>query len=304
MVSFYLQIFGIHQAIEREFSVLFRRKSDIDKMSSALVSRKNIPAHLFLIAFALFLAYVLAGLFFSFNVSADVFFGLSIVLLLFALVQGLTEVGSRRLLIFILITAVLGYIAEVLGTSTGVPFGKYQYTNFLGEKVLGVPVVVPLVWFVISYMTFSLTFPNYRLYRSNLRKGLLLCALAAFGSVAWDLFIDPMFTSYGYWTWDTQGSAIPTISGIPVSNFIGWFVLVFLMLAVVVIVTTYSFAHDRAGRDLMIKGSNTWDSRIVYSMLILDGMVANFYLANYVSMIAGFLATTAFLVVAYIINRK
>src|SRR5579875_2878594 len=71
----------------------------------------------------------------------------------------------------------------------------------------------------------------------DLRKIVLLCALAAFGSVAWDLMIDPMFTAYGYWVWGTQLFPRPEISGIPLTNFLGWFIVVFLMLFTIVHLT-------------------------------------------------------------------
>ena len=60
------------------------------------------------------------------------------------------------------ITSVIGFLAEVLGTSTGFPFGKYYYTDFLGPKVFGVPEVVPLIWFVIAYLTFSIARNAFR----------------------------------------------------------------------------------------------------------------------------------------------
>src|SRR5579875_1263535 len=105
--------------------------------------------------YALILAYILSGLVFNFQIPADMFFDLSFALLFFALAQSTYEFGARNALFFILVTSSIGFLAEVLGTSSGIPFGRYYYTDFLGPKVIGVPVVVPLVWFVIIYITFS-----------------------------------------------------------------------------------------------------------------------------------------------------
>ena len=109
-----------------------------------------------------FWTYIILGLVFNFNVSADIFFGLSFALLFFTLAQSIYELGFRNTLIFLLITSTIGFLAEVLGTNSGFPFGKYYYTDFLGEKVLGVPMVVPLVWFVIAYISFSIARSAFR----------------------------------------------------------------------------------------------------------------------------------------------
>jgi putative membrane protein len=93
----------------------------------------------------------------GFIISADIFFDLSFALLFFALAQSIFELGTKNALFFLVLSAVIGYAAEVLGTSTGFPFGQYSYSELLGPKVLGVPVFVPLIWFVISYVTLSVT---------------------------------------------------------------------------------------------------------------------------------------------------
>ncbi|MCL5066857.1 MAG: carotenoid biosynthesis protein, partial [Thaumarchaeota archaeon] len=103
-------------------------------MSSA--SKFRIVVHALLLIYAAILAYILLGLIFQFHISADIFFDLSFALLFFSLGQALYEMGFKKALTFIVITAVIGFAAEVLGTSTGFPFGQYYYTDFLGPKVL------------------------------------------------------------------------------------------------------------------------------------------------------------------------
>ena len=44
-------------------------------------------------------------------------------------------------------------------------------------------------------------------------------------AVMLDLFIDPVAVSLGYWVWSVQGNVY---YGIPLLNFVGWFVLMFL----------------------------------------------------------------------------
>ncbi len=262
--------------------------------------------------YAAILGYVLLGLIFHFSISADIFFDLSFVLLFFALAQAFFELGGRRALIFVVLSAAIGFLAEVLGTSTGIPFGKYSYGDLLGPKVLGVPIVVPLVWFVIAYIALSMVEggvsgrigsrsagafstttsavpePDANHGRRNY---LLIALLAAFGAMSWDLLIDPMFSSYQYWTWDSnQFFSIPTLSGIPLTNFVGWFVIVFL------VISAYLLLVPRGGS--VLRRRNTIDSVTVYSMLIIDGVIANWSLGHSFVIAIGSAAMIAFILLS------
>jgi len=256
--------------------------------------------HFLLGIYAVVLVYILLGLIFKFNVSADVFFGLSFALLFFTLGQSIYELGLKRALLFLLITCVIGFLAEVLGTNSGFPFGKYYYTNFLGQKFLGVPVVVPLVWFVIAYLCYSIVADNLNsasLNGESTNHSLFvrIALLSAFGAVAWDFMIDPMFSSYGYWVWTGQFLPLPELDGIPLTNFLGWFIVVTLMIFVCLSVIPTS---DDDSKSFLIKRNNNYDSIIAYVLLMVDGIVANFSLENYNVVGLGIAAMIGFLVLA------
>ncbi len=253
--------------------------------------------HLLLVIYAVILAYVVLGLILRYQVSADIFFGLSFALLFFALGQSVYEMGIKNTLILLAISTIIGFLAEVLGTSTGFPFGKYYYTDFLGQKVLNVPIVVPLVWFVIAYITFSQCFSYFGDLKNPRESGtriLSLVALAAFGTMAWDLMVDPMFVSYGYWVWEGTDS-IPTLYGVPLSNFVGWFVVAFLMMGAFLYVTR---------KKKVIQRHNLLDSRIVYLMLLVDGSVANWSLSQYAVIVIGAVAMLAFVCASYFLIKR
>jgi uncharacterized membrane protein len=295
--------------------------SKILNNTKSIVSRHKIATHVLLAIYGAVLAFIIAGLIFNFSIGAAVFFGLSFALLIFALSQCFLEIGTRGAVIFLVVSSSIGYVAEVIGTNFGLPFGKYYYTDFLGSKVLGVPIVVPLVWFVIAYLTFSLSFPmvgeslsgNNSARKLDLRKIVLLCALAAFGSVAWDLMIDPMFTAYGYWVWGTQLFPSPEISGIPLTNFLGWFIVVFLMLFTIVHLTfgrarsessTPAYSSSTSSSAFWKGRRNTLDSRIAYVLLLLDGVVANLSLHHILVVVLGASAMLLFLAITYSLERK
>ncbi|MHB1907420.1 MAG: carotenoid biosynthesis protein [Nitrososphaerales archaeon] len=255
----------------------------------------RLVVHGLLILYALILAYVIGGLIFKYTVPVDYFFDLSFALLFFALGQAVYEIGVTKAAYFLGITFFVGYAVEILGTSTGFPFGKYYYGNFLGEMAFGVPIVVPFVWFVIAYLTFSMTFGKYG--KIDRRSLALLLSLAAFGAVAWDLLVDPMFSTYGYWIWEISPST-PALSGVPLTNFIGWFVVAFLMLALFV-----KLSHKGVYSN-PIRKRNTQDSIIVYILLMIDAAVANGTLSHYLVIAIGVFAMSSFVVVTFYLNKN
>jgi uncharacterized membrane protein len=195
------------------------------------------------------------------------------------------------------VSSVIGFLAEILGTSTGFPFGKYYYTDFLGPKVFGVPEVVPFIWFVIAYLTFSIAKNAFTKREFGRNDFLQLALFSAFGAVAWDLLIDPMFSSYGYWVWTGQYLPLPELDGIPLTNFVGWFVLVTLMLAAY-------FALSNSKKNITQR-QNVFDSQIAYFLLIVDGTIANWTLGNYFVILVGVSVMLLFLAISYYAgNRK
>lgn len=250
----------------------------------------RLVIHALLLIYAALIAYILLGLVLKFQISANIFFDLSFALLFFTLGQCIYELGPKKAIIFLVVTSLAGFLAEVLGTSTGFPFGKYYYTDFLGPKVLGVPEVVPLVWFVIAYLTYSMArnlFSDRTITGKDMAK---LAALSAFGAVSWDFMVDPMFSSYGYWVWTGQYFDLPELNKIPITNFVGWFLLVTLML----------FVYMRVSNSKESLGlrRNTLDSQLAYVFLVIDGTVANYELGNYYIISLGIFAMLVFLAIS------
>lgn len=115
--------------------------------------------------------------------------------------------------------------AELAGTTTGLPFGPYRYTDGLGAKWLGhVPVLIPISWFMMAL-------PSYAVAARRFSRGKTIAQRVALGSfilLSWDLALDPaMSFTTRYWIWGTEGPYY----GMPVLNMLGWFVTgVVLML--------------------------------------------------------------------------
>ena len=109
--------------------------------------------------------------------------------------------------------------AELLGTSTGLPFGPYSYTSLLGWRVAGlVPFPIPLSWFYMLYASLAML---GRLLppRDDRWSKVRWAALAGLVLTAWDVAMDPaMSFATPHWIWHTRGF----FYGMPLLNWFGW----------------------------------------------------------------------------------
>lgn len=147
---------------------------------------------------------------------------------------GYRTLGLKALLGFMVPAIALSLSSELLGTSTGLPFGEYSYLNGLGYKIAGlVPFTIPLSWFYLGISC-------YLLARGGLLKpgGSKLWHLPALATgalllMSWDFVLDPAMsqTAMPFWYWHTPGAFF----GMPYQNFAGWFGtgLTFMTLAAV-----------------------------------------------------------------------
>ncbi len=133
-----------------------------------------------------------------------------------------SAIGPRRTLIFFLLSVTISLSAELIGTSTGWPFGNYSYTSGLGYKILDrVPFTIPLSWFTVGLASYLLAL---RLRRYLPRRGSSWPPVLAgvWLLVVWDLVLDPAMAHEAmqarFWVWHQTGSYF----GMPVINFAGW----------------------------------------------------------------------------------
>jgi putative membrane protein len=124
---------------------------------------------------------------------------------------------------YVLVTGVLGLLAEAVGTATGFPFGDYDYADSLGVKLLGVPVVIPLAWGMFAY-------PCLVVGQRLARTALGAAAVGGFALASWDLFLDPQMVEAGHWRFADVTASLPGAPGIPISNYLGWLLVAWLML--------------------------------------------------------------------------
>jgi len=69
----------------------------------------------------------------------------------FALAHALPTLGRRRALLLLGLTFGISLTLEAVGVATGWIYGPYAYTDRLGPRLLSVPVLIPLAWFMMAY---------------------------------------------------------------------------------------------------------------------------------------------------------
>ncbi len=117
----------------------------------------------------------------------------------------------------------LAWLVEFSGSQTGYPFGGYVYTERLRPQLAHVPVAVPLAWLMMLPPSWAVA---EAVLGTSSGPAFVLLAAAAF--TAWDLFLDPQMVTWGFWRWEQRGGYF----GVPLSNYLGWFVVAALMTAV------------------------------------------------------------------------
>ncbi len=156
-------------------------------------------------------------------------------LLMFGLLLYTQQKTNFQFILFAIVCFVVGIWVEIIGTSTGILFGKYAYGTTLGLSFKDVPVVIGINWFIIMYccgvtvhkvlerlsdkletMTGAPS-PAIRFF-SVVTDGAML-------AVFFDWIMEPAAIKLGYWLW--MGD-----EGIPMYNYICWFVISMALLAV------------------------------------------------------------------------
>lgn len=131
--------------------------------------------------------------------------------------------GLWHCLGFMVPAVLLSLGSELLGTSTGFPFGHYRYLSGLGYKIAGlVPFTIPLSWFYVGFSAYSIALAG--LETRSISRQLKSVGAIGFGALlltSWDFVLDPAMSQMklAFWVWEQPGAFF----GMPYQNFAGWF---------------------------------------------------------------------------------
>jgi lycopene beta-cyclase len=137
--------------------------------------------------------------------------------------------GLGRALRTLALVGLLAWFAEFIGSKTGFPFGAYNYTLLLQPQLWGVPVLIPIAWFMLLPSAWVMAQLILGEVPRNRYVRVLYAFVSAAALTAWDLFLDPQMVARGFWVWEETGAYF----GIPLSNYAGWLLTAFVVTLVV-----------------------------------------------------------------------
>ena len=114
---------------------------------------------------------------------------------------------KKKEIIIVFLIFSIGMIAEILGVNYGLIFGKYDYGDNLGLKLLDVPLLIGLKWVVLTFICGGISNHFVKNKYLSIVVGIILMLLI-------DITLEPIAPILDYW--EFSGSVAP------IQNYIGW----------------------------------------------------------------------------------
>lgn len=153
----------------------------------------------------------------------------------------------RSLIAFSLIF-LTGLVIEITGVNTGLIFGSYEYSNKLGIKVFGTPLLIGLNWVMLTYLSSSVV------DKMKIKAAGKIC-LGSLIMLGYDIILEQAAPIIGLWQW--EGGKIP------LQNYAIWLLLAVLFNSLVKI--------------FRVKTANALSAVILYSQLLFFIVVLIFH---------------------------
>jgi putative membrane protein len=169
--------------------------------------------------------------------------------------------GWRRSILVTAAAVGLSLCVELAGTTIGLPFGDYAYTPQLGYRILGrVPFPIPLSWFYMLVGSLTIVARLARAGDDRANRWRWAC-FAGCLLLAWDVSMDPAMVRTGHWVWGSgeafRDAGLPSIVvaffardafyGMPLSNWLGWFLTATVIARVMLAIAPPSMVASRLG---------------------------------------------------------
>lgn len=136
--------------------------------------------------------------------------------------------GWKPALRMVGVSLAIVYVLEEIGVHTGIIFGRYYFTPLMGPKQDVIPIAIFCGWVTLIYMTWVVTnllidgspiptrhTPSMIIFRA-LVGALVITTI--------DISADPIGVANGWWVWLDGGA----FYGVPIQNYVGWFIVAFL----------------------------------------------------------------------------
>lgn len=140
-----------------------------------------------------------------------------------------TTWSTARVAAVFAVVAILTFGAEWLGSTTGIPFGDYAYTDGLQPQIAGVPLLIPFAWMMMLGPSWAVAQRVTASLPAGFLRGAAFAGVSGAAMAAWDLYLDPQMVAWGFWRWAEPVGYF----GVPWVNFAGWFIVAALVTAIV-----------------------------------------------------------------------
>lgn len=228
-------------------------------------NQKKIIAVLIVASIIYTISNIVIGLFGT-NVEILIPF-LTISLTFFIFTHGVIRYGIKIILFMIGIGMAVSLFYEALSIATGFPYSGYHYTQILGPKIMGFPIMVMFGYGIISYIFWTVAESLISKFNNKLSGAniVLVPILAAFLCTSWDFIGDPIAaTIQKAYIWDSYGAYF----GIPFKNFTGWLLCTYTIFQLIALII---WKQKKIKTSPIMKKKTFWYIPIV--------MYASFFLA-------------------------
>jgi len=180
------------------------------------------------------------------------------------LIAGVAPLVDRRAAVGVALLTVYAYGIELLGVTTGYPYGPFEYGIDLGPMLFGlVPVGLPVFFFPLVLNAYLLVL----LLLGDRAGSTPVRLLSTVGTViAIDLVLDPGAVALTFWTYEGGGA----FYGVPLSNYAGW------VLSATVAVLAFDLSFDRPALTERLRDTEFMLDDLV-SFVVLWGSINAFF---------------------------
>ena len=153
--------------------------------------------------------------------------------------------GSKKTIMYFLPMIIAALFIE----SAGVGSGRFYYPGYIIYLSViggGVPLIIILGWSVNLFLLFNMAkHVAFKIYQKrNFLQIFLTSLIAGFFAVCLDLIEDPLAHYNNWWIWKETTSGV-TFYGVPLLQFMGWFVLIFYMTLATLLIERSKFSLNR-----------------------------------------------------------
>jgi putative membrane protein len=195
---------------------------------------------------------------------------------LFIFAHGTARFGIKNLMLLIGIGAVVSLFYESLSIATGFPYSGYHYTEILGPKLMGFPIMVMVGYGILSYIFWATAETLISQFNNQLRGAniVFVPVLAAFLFTSWDLALDPIGSTVSKaYIWDLHGSYF----GIPFQNFMGWYLATYTIFQIFAL---FIYRQNLDVPAMMKKKSYWYQSIFMYAAIFVQLPILMIYGGN------------------------